>query len=315
MSPHCISHGEDVDGLACAALLHRLKNASYTLVTYDEFEENIKAVKPHVTELFLCDLNIRKALVKEIVRIREFASVTIFDHHPTEEGLLESLAEIGVKIVHSLKDCASVLLYHQFEKELGKEAGRLVAYSAWSDQFEDGPLSSKLLREYDRQLVQHEAMILTHALAWARNGDFKDMVVQELSNLSFPHEIQGATQMALNHLKDMAQLIASISETATIEGRLAILEVPGEKPIGSVANLLFDALEVDVGLCYKIKEDDRVNVSIRGKRGLAFHLGEIARQLALENGGFGGGHERASGASIPLRNFVKFVNDLNFKIS
>jgi single-stranded DNA-specific DHH superfamily exonuclease len=87
------------------------------------------------------------------------------------------------------------------------------------------------------------------------------------------------------------------------------VKATNETPIGSVAGLVTDALGVDVGLCYKEK-DDLINLSIRSKRGLAFHLGEITRRVAAKNGGFGGGHKRASGASIPNQNLKGFIRDL-----
>ena len=173
----CISHGEDSDGLICVALLRRIKDVSYNLVTYDDFEMALASLKPPTKELYICDLNIRKALVKEIKRVNRFAKIFVFDHHPTVEGVLQNLREAGVEVIHDTKDCASVLLYDYYKNELGFEAGRLAAYAAWSDQFEDGPIASKLIRNYDRQLVQHEALILTHTLAQEQTEAFKNVVI------------------------------------------------------------------------------------------------------------------------------------------
>ncbi|GAI79711.1 unnamed protein product, partial [marine sediment metagenome] len=61
-------------------------------------------------------------------------------------------------------------------------------------------------------------------------------------------------------------------------------------------------------LCYK-EIENLANLSIRSKRGLPFHLGEITRRVAEKHGGFGGGHKRASGASIPRRNLKNFIRD------
>jgi hypothetical protein len=306
----CISHGEDADGLVCAAFLRRMKNASTILATYDDFEGALREVKPPVEELYICDLNIREALVDEILRINKFARVTIIDHHASAEGLLESLVEKGVRVLHSVKDSASVILYDNFREELGREAGRLAAYAAWADQFEDGPIASRLLWDYDRQFVQHEALILTHAIVRTQEPEFWNLVVEWLSKLSFPHEIPGVLEAALAHLRESAGFIANLPKEARRLGRLAYLEATDDYPIGTVANLILDALRVDVGLCYRVKPGSNVNVSIRSRRGLTFHLGEITRRVASRHAGFGGGHKRASGASLPPSSLWGFIDDV-----
>lgn len=311
----CISHGEDVDGLTCAALLLRLKNATPILVNYDEFEEALNRVESPLSELYICDLNMRESLMGEMLRLNGFTRVTIVDHHPTSEGVLEELEEAGVKVIHSILDCASVLLFDHFRMELGREAGRLAAYAAWSDQFEDGPLASRLLVEYDRQLVQHEALILTHALATEPNAQFRSLVVKELSQLTYPHRIPGSSDAALAHIEDMVGIVETLASEATKGERLAYIKVPEGRSIGTVAGLIIDALGVDVGLCYKLKGGDLVNVSIRSKRGLPFHLGLITRWIAAKHMGFGGGHKRASGASIPLSSLQDFIDDLELDLS
>ncbi|MDH5201488.1 MAG: DHH family phosphoesterase, partial [Candidatus Bathyarchaeota archaeon] len=106
------------------------------------------------------------------------------------------------------------------------------------------------------------------------------------------------------------EMIARLPAAATRLGRLAYVEAEGEEPIGTVANLIVDALGVEVGLCYKVKAGSRVSVSLRSRRGLAFHLGEITRRVAVRRGGFGGGHKRASGASLPLQSLEGFIGDV-----
>ncbi len=304
----CISHGEDADGLTCAGLLKRLKDASTILVTYDELEGALKSVKPPLEELYICDLNVREALVGELLRINGFTRVTLIDHHPSPKGLLEELEEGGVTVVHSTLDCASVLLYDHFREELGREAGRMAAFAAWADQFDDGPLAEKLLREYDRQSVQLEGLLLAYALTNQPAYKFRNIVVEEISNLALPHRMDGVSEAALAHLEDMARLIETLKASATRHGMLAYIKATDETPIGSAAGIITDALGVNVGLCYK-EIENLANLSIRSKRGLPYHLGEITRQVAAKYGGFGGGHKRASGASIPRRNLKSFIRD------
>lgn len=122
------------------------------------------------------------------------------------------------------------------------------------------------------------------------------MVVEELSRFSFPHKIKGATEAALVYLEHTARLLVTLPTKASRIGRLAYVEGTYEMSIGAVAGLLVDAMNVDVGVCYKRGENDLMNLSIRGRRGLELHLGEITKRMAKRHSGFGGGHWRASGA-------------------
>ena len=83
---------------------------------------------------------------------------------------------------------------------------------------------------------------------------------------------------------------------------------------GAVADLLVDATTVEVGIRYKVREKDWVNLSIRGRRGLEIHLGEATKRLAKRYGGFGGGQKRAGGASIPRKDCIAFIKDLEIEL-
>ena len=160
-------------------------------------------------------------------------------------------------------------------------------------------------------MVQHEALILTHTLAQEQTEAFKNVVIEKLSNLVFPHKIPDALKIAASHLDGMTDLIKKLTKTAKKLETLAYVEALNEPSIGTIANLLIDSMGVDVGLCYKLKDDNLVNISIRSKRGLPYHLGEITRNIADDHNGFGGGHKRASGASIPIKHLEKFIFDFD----
>jgi len=316
MSPNvvCISHGEDVDGITCAALLKRLKGARPILVTYDDFHEALQNLAPPLDTLYICDLNIREDLLDNILRINEFAKIAIIDHHPAVEGILEKLVAVGVEVVHDTRDCASVLLYYHFSEELGREAGRMAAYAVWADQFEDGPLAVELLKEYDRQSVQHEGLLLAHALTQRPTHEFRTLVADEVSRLTPPHRIPGASEAAMDYLEEMTLLTETLKASSVRMKVLAHFEADEEMPIGSIAGFITDALGVKVGLCHK-RVKDLVNLSVRGRRGINFHLGEMTRSLATKYGGFGGGHKRASGASIPAGTLEGFLRDLDDELA
>jgi len=150
----CILHGNDPDGLICAAYMRLLKDVSATLTDYNSFKDTLRNLKPPIGELFICDLNIREDATKEIIRISRFARVTVVDHHSTPAKTLEELKRSGVNLVHSLLDCAGALLYDHFRDRLAKNTARLAAYAAVSDQFEEGPIATELLTKFDKQLAK-----------------------------------------------------------------------------------------------------------------------------------------------------------------
>lgn len=310
----CISHGEDADGLICAAYLARLKGASVALTSYDDVKDVLSSVAPPVEELFICDLNVRKELSCEILRIGKFAKITVVDHHPTARDVLDEIEGAGVTVVYSAAECASALMYDHFRGDLGGEGARLAAYAAVSDMFEDGPIASDILRRFDRQFVQHEALILTHALSHDNSTEFRTLVVRELSNFARPHQMKGAVEAAVAQLDQMSRLIETIPSKAVRLGRLAYVEAGEVSSIGAVANLVIDSMDVDVGVSYKSIGRGTLNVSVRAKRGLKVHLGNVTRRLAEKHGGFGGGHDRASGASIPHSSLDGLIKDLAIEL-
>jgi oligoribonuclease NrnB/cAMP/cGMP phosphodiesterase (DHH superfamily) len=302
----CISHGEDADGITCAALLKSIRSAKPILVTYDDFKPALEGIDSSVNELYITDLNVREDLLEELLRINKFCRVTVIDHHPITKEILDVLEEAGIEVVHDTRDCASVLVYNRFRDEFNREAGRMAAFAAWADQFEDGPIADELLRDYDRQFVQHEGLLLAHALPQRTDKGFRTRTLDAISKFQPPHRIPGLPEVAMEHLEETACLIESLSGKAKQLKVISYVQGEAGKSIGSIAGLITDAMGADVGLCFKTK-NDLMNVSLRSKRGLPYHLGEITRKIASELGGFGGGHKRASGASIPREAFEDFL--------
>jgi RecJ-like exonuclease len=287
---------------------------SSILVDYNDFKKVLKSITPPVEEVYICDISVREELYTEIQRINEFANVTYIDHHPTAFDVLERLESQGVTVVYSPHDCASILLYEHFKEKLGRKAARLAAYAAVSDQFEDGPIASKLIATLDKQFVQHEALILTHALQMETSSEFRSLVVEGLRRLTYPHKIVGAYEAAMNGLEKTADLLETLPSKAWRRGGIAFLEDVIGNSTGAIAGLLIDAMNVDVGVCYKI-ENDQVSISIRSRKGLEHHLGEISKRVSNKYGGFGGGHERASGARVPRSNYHEFLKDIELELS
>lgn len=305
-----ITHGEDPDGLSCAALLMHVKNSKVILANYDNFEEVLQSIKPPLDELYITDLNIRSALVDDILRIKSFSKVLIIDHHPLTEYVSSMLKDENILIIHDLRECAGVLLYNHFKDQLSLKSAKLAAYAAISDMFEDGPLASKILSHMDRKLTQHEALMLTHAMQHDGTYDFKFRILDNLSEFVQPHRIPGVKEAANRYLEKAARMMESLPGRTRVMGRFAVTECKGEASTGAVANLIMDCIGVDVGVCYKYNQGS-VNISLRGERYLSEHLGEISQKLAEGFGGFGGGHKRAAGAKIPREYLDEFFEALS----
>lgn len=304
-----ITHGDDPDGLVCAALLRRLFGAETILANYDDLEEALGGIEPGYDSLYITDLNLREALVPQIERIRGFATVTIIDHHPMEPTLSAWLRSLGVEIIHDTSDCASALVYDHFKEQLEKDAARLAAYAAVNDMFEDGPIASKLMDGMDRKFVGHEALLLGSALGSDQSKPFKERIVEELSRYAYPHRIRGVVEAAMSQLEKIVRIKETVPGRAKILGRLAYMECGEDLSTGEVANIVMDTLLVPVGLCWK-EQGEMVNISMRGERRLPEHLGDIASRLSKRHGGFGGGHARASGAKVPRAKLDAFLADL-----
>ena len=314
MTIFTIIHGDDVDGLTCGAFIKRVKGGEFYLANYDNIDSALRKVVPPVDTLYICDLNIPEKFESELVRIRKFASINIIDHHQMSPEFLERLETLGVNIRLETSDCAAMLVYDTFKDKLGLEAQRLAAYAAISDMFEDGPLADPILSKMDRKFAQHEAQLLTHALSSDQSIDFKRMVMDELSKYNYPHRIEGVVEKAIHALEEMTRIKEVIPENSEVFGRVALMEAIGDNSTGGISNLLIDTLGVDVGISYKANED-YYNISLRGEKDLAEHLGDISKELGEKYKGFGGGHQRASGIKIPKGNLDKLLEELVSRIN
>ncbi len=304
-----ITHGDDVDGLTCGALLIHLFDAIVTPANYDDLEEALTDVGKNVDRLFITDLNLREALLPLIEGITTHASVTIIDHHPMEASLAKRLSGLGVEIVHDTRDCASALVYDHFRDRLEVDAARLAAYAAVSDMFEDGPVASRLMDGMDRKFVQHEALMLSAALGSNQSDSFKKRLLGKLSNYTYPHRIRGVVKASVDQLEKIVRIKETVRGRARLMGRLAVMECGDDSSTGEVANIVMDALLVPVGMCWK-DQGGMVNISLRGERSLTEHLGDLVSRVSAKYGGFGGGHARASGAKVPKDKLDAFIEDI-----
>jgi len=308
MKTLCISHLKDVDGIVSAALLHHLSRGKFVLVNYGNLKQELRKVREGTELLYLCDLGLNATFLKEIRRIREFADIAYIDHHPLKEELRRELANLGVELVHDIRECTGVLVYQKFKEVLPWKARLLASCAAVSDYAETGPLAQEILNRFDRQLVFLETMLLSHALERNEDVSFKRLVVTKLAAMEYPHKIKNIPEFALEVLEKNTSLLETLPKEVKKAGRVGYVE--SESSSGTIASLIITACGVDVGLSYKcISEKNVCDVSIRGAGNLRLDLGKLASRISEKRGGFGGGHPKASGARVPYTEIQSFVQE------
>jgi RecJ-like exonuclease len=239
-------------------------------------------------------------------------SILYIDHHPLSEKSQQAITDSGVKIVHSVEDCASVLIYHLYKDRLPKHAALLATCAAITDDMEKGKLARDILKRYDRDLVLFEASVLSYAIA-AKGDDesFLKQLVYELSKLRFPHQIEHLCEYASEYAQRMTELCNRIAQEGSKIKNIAHMNTQ-ERSLGSIANFLVGEFEVPVGVAYRYKADaGKYVVSLRSSDKFEHHLGELTSKVSSIVGGLGGGHSNASGAVIPrskLNEFLKLLD-------
>ncbi len=306
----CVSHIKDVDGCVCAALIRHVKKSRFLLANYGNLNECLRSIYDTHNLVYVSDLGINETTVKEFARIRQFAELVYIDHHPLNTEVLESIQEIGVKVVHNQRDCAGALTYKLFEADLPHEAGLLASYAAISDRMENGPVAKRLLRKFDRDFVLFETMLLSYALERA-DIDYKKKLVPKLSEFEYPHQIADISKLALEQAERVATLRRELPLRTQRIGNVFYADSKGNST-GTIANLLIEICDATISIGYDTNEKTQISdLSIRGAIKAKVDLGEKASELAKKFGGTGGGHPKASGARIPTSKLMEFICALN----
>ena len=189
----CVTHRKDVDGLASAAILKKVKSAKVILSDYEEIVDQLRNIR-NVKELFVCDLGTNEKIfdefLTELSRISITSLVTYVDHHPIKDEMLKKISEAGIEVIHSTGECTSVLLYLKFKEKLPKAAALLASYGAVTDFRDAQPIARRIIEAYDRQFILLEATMLSYAISYrGRDTKFLLKVVESLADMRYPHEI------------------------------------------------------------------------------------------------------------------------------
>ncbi len=319
----CLSHKEDADGISSAALIRQAFGGDTVLVDYPGQMESLEKIASDdkLKTLFICDLGLSKKNQDEFVQIlanlrKRHVSATYIDHHDIDSKIFKQLEKIGVKMIHDVNECTSVLAYNKFKSKLNDHASFVAACAAITDYMDDRPIGSKLLQMFDRQFALISATVLTYNIVGhQKDPDYLLYLVEELSESKYPHEIPNTYEFAQIQVEKLAQIMGKVKKGLKTMTNLAYMELSDSGASGAV-NFVLGFSGKDVGVAFKERVDHGIYaVSIRGSKDCKLHLGKIVNTLATDLGGSGGGHNKACGAVIPKSKIMTFLKEFNKKLN
>ena len=307
---YCISHGKDVDGIASASIVKMANGAKTFLVNYDKIIETLEKI-PDNSEVYVCDLgmndSIAERFIEECNRITKNGKFTYIDHHILKLNTKRKLLKAKVKLVHSRKECAGVLTYQHFKKQVPKGASILACYAAITDYLDNQKIAKSLISNYDRQLLLLESTMLAYALAYdGAKPQFGNKIVDAFQDLKFPHEIKDVSTLANQQAERMKNIMKTINTEAKSYKSFACME-SSNPTIGLVANMIIGELNVPVAFASRHNPNGHYEMSFRATYDSKAELGKIVAEITPKLGGMGGGHNKACGARIPDDKLNKFI--------
>jgi single-stranded-DNA-specific exonuclease len=268
--------------------------------------------------LFICDLGLSKktedkflGLLKEITS--KGIKVTYFDHHDINDELRKKLKKTGVTLIHSIEECTSVQIYNKYKNKLDSHAAFFAASAALTDYMECRPIASAIMSRYDRQFLMLEATALSYMISSNQhNEEFLVNAVNTLSEMKYPHEIEGGFAIAERYVKKVADGVRIVQDSIAVKKKVAYTQSISDLSASVIVNFVLGISEKPVAMVYRLKDDiNSYIISIRASKACNVHLGRIVNEVASNLGGSGGGHEKACGAVIPKDKLEEFINAID----
>jgi hypothetical protein len=317
MNSYCLSHRKDVDGLGSGSLSVAATGGKIILSDYDDILDNLRKIPDDADSVVISDIGADSAdfpdFLKEIQRLTKHAKVTYIDHHYMSEPAKRKLRRGGVRVVHDISECASVLTYETFKDLLPEEARLNALYGAVTDYMDNSPVAQKMMERAERHSILLEATLLSLALGdKADEEGFREKVVYELAKMKRPHEIDGVAEAGLRQLKEQSTLEAEAKSDGVRNGPLAYMVSKHSTSV--MSKLLLGAFDVRVGVAMKANQPGWYEVSLRSTSDCKVHLGRTLAKVAAKLGGSGGGHRRAAGCRVPVDRADEMIAALAKKV-
>ncbi len=319
-----ISHRKDADGICSAALVKHMCGAQIFLSDYADMVETLAAVGK-ADDYYICDLATNSktfpGFLEQATRLGSYGHVNYIDHHPLSAESRSKLTNAGVEIINSADECASVLVYKEYESKLKDSPQMKIAAScgAITDYMDSGPFAKKIISSFDRQFLLYEATLLSFTISMTGRGLEESnarlvQIANEIAGGKLPHEIENAPQLAQTHAEKSARLIQVAREKGKKMNNFAYISTQ-ESATGNVAYFLIGSFDVPVGLAYREEGSDYYEISIRSVEESRHDLGKIASKVAAQLNASGGGHQHASGARIKRNQLESFLSLLDQELA
>jgi nanoRNase/pAp phosphatase (c-di-AMP/oligoRNAs hydrolase) len=312
----CISHKDDADGLASAALIYRATRCSFSLTGYDDLDEVLTEVPRDLDWLVLADLGLseKEELINSLQAMARH--VLYVDHHLLSSESKRMLRRARVIVRHSLDNCASVQAWDVFRHQLPQGALNLAAYGVVTDPPVSGRLTREVLMKTHWNLNGYEGHLLALALSSKKcTAELRRKIVTDLAALRMPHEMGPVRRLADQQASAIPEIRKRLYNQAKVKGRVAIVQ-EGHLGLGTTAELLLGYPNVTVTLAYHTRgTPSQTRISVRGTDECRKHLGKILSQHSRKVGGEGGGHMLAAGAMVPTKRLHEFIRRFAKEVS
>ncbi|MDQ4073874.1 MAG: DHHA1 domain-containing protein [Thermoproteota archaeon] len=321
----CISHKEDVDGLVSAALIQNaLKVKNIFLVDYPGLLNTLEYVaglcerNRSFGRVFICDVGLNKKNQEIFINIlhkliNRNIQVVYIDHHYIDDSVNEKLKNMGVKLIHNIDECTSVLIFNVLKDKLSKKFSFYASAAALTDYMESRPMASRLVSRYDRTFLMLESCFLSYIIsASQKNIGFLKYVTKSISLLKQPHELENGFPLVKQFSDKISNALNTIENEIVELDKVAYFSHSLDLASSMIVNFVLGISGKEVALAFKYKENINAYVlSIRGSKDCKVHLGKLVNDLSSSLNGSGGGHDKACGAVIPQENIEPFIKKLN----
>lgn len=311
-----LAHG-DCDGVCSAAIVKMVyPEAEVRFTNPSRLLKELKRVE-EADGLIICDVALNEGewlqVFEEVRRVSLGFEAAYIDHHPLPMDFPGKF-DLGVRFYHSERVSASELTYTVFKERIDdprREWAAVVAtYGAISDYTEDTPPASEVLNAFDRRVLYLESGLLTEALIFKRESDFKKMVVEKLAEGVQPSQIAELPKYAIEALRLEYEVYEYVRRYTRRVGDVAVVTgLPYRGFLGKAAVYSAHISNARVGCAVALK-GEKADLSLR-TRDPAIDLNRMVRSLARALGGRGGGHTKACGAELPAGVVEDFLHMLN----
>lgn len=279
-------HAQCMDGTASryAAWKKFGDNAEYYPCQYGQPLPNF--VRDKETEVYFLDYSTSRT---ELEALGEACRrVVVLDHHVTAREALEGCNHSNVEIVFDMDRSGAVIAWEYFHP--GAEVPMLLQYvqdrDLWKFKFGD-----------DSKTIHAGLGTLKGKMsAWDHYATYRD----ELSVLFDP----GNVLLDRDKASVEAQVPANVKVVNWEGYRCGFLNTGQLVSEMGHAMCSDETLEVDIGVCWFVTNDDTVILSLRSKQGTEVDVGALAKKHG------GGGHRHSAGCRTTLRGIEAILEEL-----